>query len=189
MRKIPKNRTKAVSSVSDVNIHALPIPTARERAWPFTPEDTAPLAWWRTLPSDLWRDAEALLAYATLDEIGIVGGSSAFAAALCGCTAAGHHGGILADADRRGHARGRPRHDGGAARCAGRRCRCRARAVARHRQRRAPLSLCNGAFGVLARPSPPSLPSHHCLTEEEARLWYALRTQNEPTAADKRKQP
>jgi hypothetical protein len=58
------------------------------RAWPFNPEDTSPLAWWRTLPSDLLRDAETLLAYATLGKIEVLSGSRTFAAALRGDTTA-----------------------------------------------------------------------------------------------------
>src|ERR1700675_915222 len=37
------------------------------RAWPFSTEDATSLAWWRTLPSDLLRDAEGLLVCATLN--------------------------------------------------------------------------------------------------------------------------
>ena len=58
------------------------------RAWPFNPEDTSPLAWWRTLPANLFRDAEALLVSATLDKIDVLSGSHTFAAALRGDTAA-----------------------------------------------------------------------------------------------------
>ena len=58
------------------------------RAWPFNPEDTFPLAWWRTLPSDLLRDAETRLVSATLDQIDLLSGSHTFAAALRGDTAA-----------------------------------------------------------------------------------------------------
>src|ERR1700681_3289419 len=30
-------------------------------SWPFRPEDVTPLAWWRTMPADLFGDAEHLL--------------------------------------------------------------------------------------------------------------------------------
>jgi hypothetical protein len=55
-----------------------------ERAWPFNPEDTSPLAWRRTLPSDRLRDAEALLVNTTLAKIGTMRGGGAFTAALLG---------------------------------------------------------------------------------------------------------
>ena len=58
------------------------------RAWPFNPEDTFPLAWWRTLPANLFRDAETPLVSATLDQIEVLSGSHTFAAALRGDTAA-----------------------------------------------------------------------------------------------------
>src|SRR6202011_6128769 len=49
------------------------------RAWPFNPEDISPLAGWRTLPSDLLREAETLLIHATLDQIEVLRGSHTFA--------------------------------------------------------------------------------------------------------------
>ena len=61
---------------------------AFDRAWPFNPDDTSPLAWWRTLPSDRLRDAEALLVNTTLDRIGVMRGGDAFTAALRGEVAA-----------------------------------------------------------------------------------------------------
>jgi hypothetical protein len=56
--------------------------------WPFKAGDTSPLAWWRTLPSDSFRDAERLLLLATLDGIAVLGGGAEFAAALEGDAAA-----------------------------------------------------------------------------------------------------
>jgi hypothetical protein len=58
------------------------------RAWPFSPEDASPLTWWRTVPSDLLRDAEALLVRTTLDKIDVLGGDPTFTAALRGDAAA-----------------------------------------------------------------------------------------------------
>jgi hypothetical protein len=84
MRKTTKSTTKAVPAASDINIHALPTSAGRDLAWPFKPEDTTPLAWWRTLPSGLLRDAEVLLVRATLDKIDVVNGSQAFTTALRG---------------------------------------------------------------------------------------------------------
>jgi hypothetical protein len=60
----------------------------RTRPWPFKAEDTSPLAWWRTLPSDAFRDAERLLLLATLDQINVLWGGADFAAALEGDPAA-----------------------------------------------------------------------------------------------------
>jgi hypothetical protein len=60
-----------------------------DRAWPFNAEDTSPLAWWRTLPSDRLGDAEALLVNTTLAKIDVMGGGDAPAAALRGEIGAG----------------------------------------------------------------------------------------------------
>ena len=56
--------------------------------WPFKARDISPLSWWRTLPSDSFRDAERLLVLATLDGIAVLGGGAEFAAALKGDPAA-----------------------------------------------------------------------------------------------------
>jgi hypothetical protein len=56
--------------------------------WPFTPQDFPPLAWWRTLPSNLLRDAEHLLVIGTLDTIFVMDRHNEFAAALSGDAAA-----------------------------------------------------------------------------------------------------
>jgi hypothetical protein len=53
-------------------------------SWPFNAEDTSPLAWWRTLPSDALRDAEHLLLPATLEGITVLHGGDKFTAALRG---------------------------------------------------------------------------------------------------------
>jgi hypothetical protein len=56
--------------------------------WPFKAEGTSPLAWWRTLPSDAFRDAEHLLLLATLEGVTVLHGGDKFAAALRGDAAA-----------------------------------------------------------------------------------------------------
>ncbi len=61
---------------------------AADRAWPFNPDDTSPLAWWRTLPPDRLGEAETLLVNATLDSIGVMRGGDIFTAALRGEVAA-----------------------------------------------------------------------------------------------------
>jgi hypothetical protein len=43
-------------------------------SWPFRPEDANPLAWWRTMPADLLRDAEQLLLRETIREVGVLKG-------------------------------------------------------------------------------------------------------------------
>ncbi|MBR1001299.1 hypothetical protein ABIF65_007906 [Bradyrhizobium japonicum] len=55
---------------------------------PFAAQDFSPLAWWRTLPSYLLRDAEHLLLIDTLDTIYVMDRHDDFAAALRGDAAA-----------------------------------------------------------------------------------------------------
>jgi hypothetical protein len=55
-----------------------------ERLWPFKAEDSSPLAWWRTLPSDAFGDTERLPLLATLEQIDVLHGGDDFAAALEG---------------------------------------------------------------------------------------------------------
>ncbi|WP_156936955.1 hypothetical protein [Bradyrhizobium sp. WSM2254] len=50
--------------------------------WPITAQDVSRLAWWRTLPSDLLRDAEQQLVIDTLDTICVMDRHDEFAAAL-----------------------------------------------------------------------------------------------------------
>jgi hypothetical protein len=56
--------------------------------WPFTREHASPLAWWRTLPADLFGDAEHLLVHATLEGIAVLSGDSDLVPALRGDPAA-----------------------------------------------------------------------------------------------------
>lgn len=58
------------------------------RFWPFMACDVVPLAWWRTLPSDLFSEVEHLLLCATLNRITVIRDSRVFAAALRGDAAA-----------------------------------------------------------------------------------------------------
>jgi len=58
------------------------------REWHFSAQDIVPLAWWRTLPFDMLRDAEKLLLRATLGRIEVLHGANAFRAALQGDAAA-----------------------------------------------------------------------------------------------------
>lgn len=54
------------------------------RPWPFTRESSPPLAWWRTLPSDAFRDTERLLMQTTLEQIDVLNSGDDFRAALAG---------------------------------------------------------------------------------------------------------
>lgn len=59
-----------------------------DRPWPFKAADVSPLQWWRTLPSDAFRDAEQILLLATVERIGVLRGGDELAAALAGDVAA-----------------------------------------------------------------------------------------------------
>lgn len=59
-----------------------------ERPWPFKAADISPLHWWRTLPSDAFRDPEQLLLLATLKRIRVLRGDDLPAVALGGDPAA-----------------------------------------------------------------------------------------------------
>jgi hypothetical protein len=58
------------------------------RPWPFTAQDAPPLAWWRILPADHFRDAEHLLVRATLDRLVVMNGNRKWRDALSGDAAA-----------------------------------------------------------------------------------------------------
>jgi hypothetical protein len=90
-RSIRRAKTEQSARCSSQIFHesapALPDNPARGKTpcrWPFEPQDTSPLAWWRTLPSDAFRDAERLLLSATLEQIDVLHGGDDFAAALKG---------------------------------------------------------------------------------------------------------
>jgi hypothetical protein len=55
---------------------------------PLKADDISPLAWWQTLPSDAFGDAEHLHLLATLEQIEVLHGGDDFAAALKGDPAA-----------------------------------------------------------------------------------------------------
>lgn len=56
--------------------------------WPFNAQDISPLAWWRSVPSDLLRDAEHLLVIDTLGRICMFDRAGKLPAAVRGDTAA-----------------------------------------------------------------------------------------------------
>jgi hypothetical protein len=49
-------------------------PDWQPSSWPFRPEDANPLAWWRTMPADLLRDAEQLVLRETIRKVGVLKG-------------------------------------------------------------------------------------------------------------------
>lgn len=58
------------------------------RHWPFRSQSTSPLAWWRTLPSDKFRDAEKYVLGVTLDRVDVLRPNAKLSAALRGNAAA-----------------------------------------------------------------------------------------------------
>jgi hypothetical protein len=56
--------------------------------WPFKAENSSPLAWWRRLPPDAFRDAERLLLSTNLRGIRVLHGGDDLAAAMRGDAAA-----------------------------------------------------------------------------------------------------
>jgi hypothetical protein len=94
MRKGETGATEAALPASVTVVDSLAADEARwlplggERLWPFKADDTTPLAWWRTLPSDAFGDADRLILLATLEQIDMLHGGADFAAALKGDPAA-----------------------------------------------------------------------------------------------------
>jgi hypothetical protein len=94
MRKKEPGTTADALSASLTAVYSLSAEEPRwltlggERLWPLKADDTPPLAWWRTLPSDAFSDAERLLLPATLEQIDVLHGGADFAAALKGDPAA-----------------------------------------------------------------------------------------------------
>ncbi len=62
-------------------------PVRQTTPWPFSAADASPLAWWRMLPADKFRDAEHLLVRATLDKVAVLR-SQTWIAAMHGDAAA-----------------------------------------------------------------------------------------------------
>lgn len=60
----------------------------RSDPWPYEPDQTSPLAWWRRLPPDSFHDAERSLLRATLGDVRVLRGGDDLAAALRGDAAA-----------------------------------------------------------------------------------------------------
>jgi hypothetical protein len=85
-----KDPTEAALPASATNVDCLAVDEPRrvtfadERLWPCKKEDASPLAWWRTLPSDAFADAEDLHLVATLEKIDVLHANDDFAAALEG---------------------------------------------------------------------------------------------------------
>ena len=60
----------------------------RPSPWPYKPEDSSVLAWWRKLPSDLFQETERSVLFATLKQISMLHADEGVAAALEGDAAA-----------------------------------------------------------------------------------------------------
>jgi len=78
----------SIAASAHIDNPACRIKRPPNRAWPFRSEDISPLQWWRTLPSDAFRDAEQVLLLATLERIRVLHGCDDLAAALTGDAAA-----------------------------------------------------------------------------------------------------
>ncbi|WP_247412594.1 hypothetical protein [Bradyrhizobium sp. 23] len=61
---------------------------ASRSSWPFQPEDSSPLAWWRRLPSQAFGEPERLHLRATLEQINVLHAELDLMAALKGDAAA-----------------------------------------------------------------------------------------------------
>jgi hypothetical protein len=59
-----------------------------DRPWPFKAANVSPLHWWRTLPSDAFRDAEHTVLLTTVRRIGVLHGGDDLTGALAGNPAA-----------------------------------------------------------------------------------------------------
>jgi hypothetical protein len=60
----------------------------RPSPWPYKPEDSSALTWWRRLPSDMFQDAERSLVLETLKHVSVLHADESVAAALDGDPAA-----------------------------------------------------------------------------------------------------
>jgi hypothetical protein len=59
-----------------------------DRPWPLKAADVSPLHWWRTLPSDAFRNAEQTVLLTTVKRIGVLHGGDDLMGALAGDAAA-----------------------------------------------------------------------------------------------------
>jgi hypothetical protein len=73
----------SIAANASIENPALRIKRPPDRPWPFKAADVSPLQWWRTLPSDAFRDAEQIL-LTTAERISVLHGGDDFAAALAG---------------------------------------------------------------------------------------------------------
>lgn len=90
MREKDKDTTEVVMPPPTTSGYILTADVVRgvalgsQRLWPFKAQETSPLAWWRTLPADAFRDAERLLLQSTLEQIDVLHGDDDFTTALKG---------------------------------------------------------------------------------------------------------
>jgi len=85
---LPAIDRESIAANASVDNTAWQIKRQPDRPWPLKAEDASPLQWWRTLPSDAFRDAEHVLLRKTLERIGVLHGGDDLTAALAGNTAA-----------------------------------------------------------------------------------------------------
>jgi hypothetical protein len=79
---------RSIGANASIDNPAWRIKRPPDRPWPFKAADVSPLHWWRTLPSDAFRDAEQIILLTTLERIGVLHGGKDLAAALAGDAAA-----------------------------------------------------------------------------------------------------
>jgi hypothetical protein len=92
LRLKPVERSET-GNIPNIDLGDLPPgnnPTRPKRPgpWPFKAKNYSPLAWWRLLPPDAFRDAERLLMAAALQGISVFHGGDDLAAAMRGDAAA-----------------------------------------------------------------------------------------------------
>jgi hypothetical protein len=78
----------SIAANASVDNPAWRIKRPKDRPWPFKAADISSLEWWRTLPSDAFRDAEQILLLKTVARIRVLHGGDDLTAALAGDAAA-----------------------------------------------------------------------------------------------------
>jgi hypothetical protein len=79
---------RSIGANASIDNPAWRIKRPPDRPWPFKAADVSPLHWWRTLPSDAFRDAEQTVLLTTVTRIGVLHGGDDLAAELAGDAAA-----------------------------------------------------------------------------------------------------
>jgi hypothetical protein len=79
---------RSIGANASIDSPAWRIKRPLDRPWPFQAADVSPLHWWRTLPSDAFRDAEHTVLLTTVKRIGVIHGGDDLTGALAGDPAA-----------------------------------------------------------------------------------------------------